>query len=94
VLQIFFSRPCRDLPAFIRTRHWNVVARRLATPFGVPGYFHSPLTRLGAPWSDTSITLIAEGVSGTNGTVIDTRAMIMLHVFMRRSGGEAVADVF
>jgi hypothetical protein len=35
------------LPAS-RTRHWDVVARRLATPPGVPGYFHSPLTRLGA----------------------------------------------
>jgi hypothetical protein len=28
------------------TRHLNVAARRLASPFGVPGYFHSPLTRL------------------------------------------------
>jgi hypothetical protein len=37
-----------DLPLGT-TRHWDVVARRLAMPSGVPGYFHSPLTRLGAP---------------------------------------------
>jgi hypothetical protein len=39
-VQTFFSRPCRDfaLPAS-RTRHWDGVARRLATPVRRTGLF-------------------------------------------------------
>jgi len=54
------SLPGLVLPAF-RTRHWDRVARMLATPSGVPGYFHSPLARLGAlpPETSTSIARVS-----------------------------------